>query len=165
MVGDIIYVKKCLGEDGRPIDIYKFRTMDRDADQRHVELVDGFDSHGHPLSDPRITPMGKFLRRYWIDELPQFYNLARGDIKPVGIRPQTEKEWLRYPPAIMERALQQKPGLMGVQYAHHTTPNFESHIRHLEEYLNSWDVDPLKTDQDYLWRIVRSIILGGIRSS
>lgn len=164
-VRDIIYVKKCLGKDKKPIDIYKIRTMDLDADQRLDELLDGFDSHGHPLSDPRITSVGRFLRKYWVDEIPQLYNLAKGDIKLVGIRPNSEEDWQKYPEALMNRALNQKPGLMGIQYVYSNTGDFENHIIQLEEYLDRWDVNPVQVDREYLSRIVWKIVFDGIRSS
>lgn len=162
---DCIYVKEGLGKDREPIQIYKFRTMELDADKNLDLVVDGsFDSLGKPVEDFRVTRLGKFLRKYWVDELPQLYNLARGDIKLVGIRPMREIEWKRYPGEIRERALQQKPGLMGVQYAYPNTDDFDNHLAHLSEYLDGWDENPIKTDRVYLSRIVNNILFGGIRS-
>ncbi len=161
-----IYVKECLGKDGKPINIYKFRTMELGADKRLDEIVNGsFDSHGHPITDPRVTPLGRFLRKYWIDELPQLYNLARGDIKLVGIRSMREIDWDRYPRDLMERSLRQKPGLMAIQYAYPITKSFDDNLRYMGEYLDLWESDPLGTDDMYLSRIVRNIIFGGVRSS
>lgn len=161
-----IYIKKCLGKNREPLKIYKFRTMDFNADERLDESVkEIFDSLGKPIEDLRITGIGKFLRRYWIDELPQIYNLTRGDIKLVGVRPMQEIEWKRYPEDIMERSFRQKPGLMGVQYAFPKTGNFDNHLAHLRENLDMWEENPAKTDRDYLSRIVRNIVFGGIRSS
>ena len=161
---NLIYVKKCLGKDRKPIQIYKIRTMDLDADQRLDELVDGFDSYGHPMSDPRVTPIGRFLRKYGIDEIPQLYNLSKGDIKLVGIRPNGEIDWEKYPKDLMERALKQKPGLMGVPYAYPNTDNFDELFEYLTEYMDKWEENPTKTDRDYFSRIVRNIIFNGVRS-
>lgn len=161
-----IYVKECLGEGKKPIKIYKLRTMCLDADKRLDDVINGFfDSLGKPIDDFRFVWVGKFLRRYWIDELPQLYNLAKGDIKLVGVRPMREIDWKRYPAEIMEKALRQKPGLMGVQYAHQKTSNFEDHLSYLEAYLNSWEKNPEKTDREYLSRIVFNILFRGVRSS
>lgn len=165
-MGDLLYVKRCLGEAGASIDIYKFRTMCVDADERLEALAgNGFDSFGKILNDTRITPLGRLLRRYWIDELPQLYNLGRGDLKLVGIRPRSEVTWERYPSDIMERALQQKPGLFGIQYAFPHSDTFENELVCTDEYLTKWNYDPAKTDREYLSRIVTNIVLRGIRSS
>ncbi|PIN74828.1 hypothetical protein COV17_04545 [Candidatus Woesearchaeota archaeon CG10_big_fil_rev_8_21_14_0_10_36_11] len=163
---DFIYVNECLGQNRKPVLIYKIRTMHLDADVRLDEVLQEIcDSLGKPIVDPRVTKVGELLRRYWIDELPQVYNLARGDIKLVGIRPMKETTWeKRYPQEVMDRALTQKPGLMGVQYAHPNTPNFRNHLAHLVAYLDQWEEDPVKTDREYLSRIVSNIVFGGMRS-
>ncbi len=162
---NLIYVKECLGREGKPIRIYKIRTMDLDADQRLDEIVLGFDGRGHPISDPRITLIGRFLRKYWIDELPQLYNLSKGDIKLIGIRPNGKADWQKYPTTLMERAFKQKPGLMGVQYAYPNTDNFNTHLAHLTEYMDRWEENPIKTDKIYLSRIVWNILLGKAKGS
>ncbi len=163
---DLVYVKKCLGQEGKPIDIYKIRTMWVNADEQLEELVvNGFDSFGKLNGDSRITPVGRYLRRYWIDELPQLFNLVRGDIKLVGIRPRSEANWKRYPEEIMERALRQKPGLMAIEYAFAHTNSFDDQLKHEDDYLNQWNDNPNKTDREYLSRIVSNIIFKGIRSS
>ena len=164
-MGNLIYVKNCLGKDGKPIKIYKIRTMELDAEHRLDELVHGFDGFGHPIIDPRVTPIGRFLRRYWVDEVPQLYNLLTGDIKLVGIRPNTEHDWQKYPKEIMERALRQQPGLMGVQYAYPPTGDFDIHLMHLTEYMDRWEKDPVQTDRDYFFRIARNIMFNNVRSS
>jgi len=136
------------------------------ADEQLGKLVDnGFDSYGKIMQDPRVTPLGRFLRKYWMDELPQLYNLGNRDIKLVGIRPMSKISWQRYPAELFERALRQKPGLMGIDYAFAHSESFDDRLEHMNDYLNQWEINPSKTDRDYLSRIVRSIILGGTRSS
>lgn len=161
----IVYVKKCLGKDRRPIDIYKIRTMSINADNDFEQIaVHGLDHLGKIKHDPRITPIGRVLRKYWIDEIPQVYNLAKGDIKVVGIRPRSEATWHRYPKSIMDRSLRQKPGLMGIEYAFSDTGCFEQQVAHMDEYLYEWERNPTKTDQRYCALILRNIFIGGIRS-
>ena len=161
-----IYVKECLGKNRRPIKVYKLRTMELDADERLDEVLKGdFDSQGKPAVDFRVTRLGRFLRKYWVDELPQLLNLAKGDMKLVGVRPMREVDWRRYPKKIMEGALEQRPGLMGVQYAYPNTEDFQDHLEQLREYLGRWGENPIKTDRDYLHRITQNILLGGVRSS
>lgn len=162
---DFIYTKKCLGKNKKPINVYKIRTMEPDADKRLEEIINTeHDSLGKPLHDPRITPLGKFLRKYWIDELPQLYNLARGDLKLVGIRPKSEEHWKAYPSEIMEKSLEQKPGLMGIQYAFPYSKDFNDNLRYMDDYLNQWEKDPFETDRKYLSKIVNNIMGRNMRS-
>jgi lipopolysaccharide/colanic/teichoic acid biosynthesis glycosyltransferase len=165
IIKDIIYEKKCLGKNRKPLIVFKFRTMDHDADQRINQIVEEFDAHGHPIKDSRITPLGAFLRKYWIDELPQLYNLLKGNMKLVGIRPMEVEYLAKYPSDVIERALQQKPGLMGIQYAHTSDGDLQEHILHLTEYLDSFERNPLKTDVEYFFRVAHNIIINGTRSS
>jgi len=139
--------------------------MDLDANG-HLEdvLQEICDSFGKPIVDSRVTEFGKFLRKYWIDELPQLYNLTRGDIKLVGIRPMQKVNWQIYPQELMDRALKQKPGFFGVQYAHLNTPSFDDHVAHLVDYLDRWDEDPVRTEREYLVQIVQNILCKGMRS-
>ena len=80
-----LYFKECSGKNGKPIMICKIRTMKLDADKNlESVLSNGRNGHGKYLNDSRITEVGGVLRKYWIDELPQLYNLFKGDIKLVG---------------------------------------------------------------------------------
>ena len=163
---DVFYVKECLGKDREPISVYKFRTMIVGAEDKWDAVVrNGLDGHGKVLNDPRIIPMGNFLRKYWIDELPQLYNLIRGDLKIVGIRPQTKIEWERFPQEIMERTLKQKPGLMAECYAFQKTDDLKGHLKSMEKYLDEWERDPIGTDCKYFSKITQNILFGGVRSS
>lgn len=165
-IKDFIYVRKCLGQYEKPIDIYKIRTMCLDADKQLEELIgNGLDSFGKIKEDKRILPLGKILRRYWFDELPQLYNLKRGDIKLVGIRPMNEINWELYPDELMKKALQQKPGLMAIDYAFPQTNNFDDKINRMNSYLNQWNENPDQTDKEYFCKIIQSIIFKGVRSS
>lgn len=161
------YIKKCLGENKNTIQIYKFRTMSENANKDLEKIsANGFDSYGNPLHDSRINSFWvKLLRHYWIDELPQLYNLRKRDIKLVGIRPMRPIDWERYPKDIMERSLKQKPGLFGVQYAFPWTNSFDDHLDNLRTYLDGWGKNPKKTDSRYFSRIVFNIVFKGMRSS
>ena len=162
---DAIYIKKCLGKDKKEINIYKIRTMIIGAETKLDEIaVNGLDSFGKHKNDPRITLIGAILRKYWIDELPQICNLIKGDLKLVGIRPKNEKDWQYYPTEIMDRTLQQKPGLMAIQYAFPHTPQFKDKLKIYEDYLDLWETDPIKTDKEYFCKIWQNIVFGGIRS-
>lgn len=93
-----IYNQKRIGKDGKKFDIYKFRTMTPDADEQLSKLLENSDNQKeweeyHKFKDdPRVTPIGLFLRRSSIDEFPQFINVLKGDMSIIGPRPLVEGE-------------------------------------------------------------------------
>jgi len=97
--GPVFYRWRVVGRDGRRFTGYKFRTMRRDADSLREELV-GFNEMTGPVfkmaRDPRITPLGAFLRRYSVDELPQLWSVLVGDMSLVGPRPAFPEEYGRF---------------------------------------------------------------------
>ena len=111
----IIYKQKRVGLNGKSFDFYKFRSMFQGADERVGEVKN---KHGnsHVLfkneDDPRITPLGKFLRKYSLDELPQFFNVLNNTMSVVGPRPALPREVNVYN-SIYERRLNAKPGITG----------------------------------------------------
>ena len=139
--GPILYKSKRYGCKGRMFNMYKFRSMTKDADKmieqlRHQNEVDG------PIfkirEDPRISRVGAFLRRYSLDELPQLINVLRGDMSLVGPRPlpieQIEKEDLR-----QLRRLQIRPGITGLwQIRGRSDISFVRLIKWDIWYINNW---------------------------
>ncbi len=97
--GPIIYRQKRVGRGGKVFTFYKFRTMDKDADQRKKDLAP-FNEMDGPVfkmrNDPRVTPFGRFLRRSSLDEIPQLWNVLKGDMTLVGPRPPTPDEVPKY---------------------------------------------------------------------
>lgn len=162
----LVYVKECLTVNGATIKIYKIRTMEIGSDRILKNIsFDDLDSNGKVIADYRITLVGKILRRYWIDEIPQLLSLLTGDIKLVGLRPTTIHFWRQYPEDIMKRALQQKPGLIGIHYAFPRTSDFADHLRHTDEYLQSFDKNSRLTDVRYFFKVMYAIIVKGVRSN
>jgi lipopolysaccharide/colanic/teichoic acid biosynthesis glycosyltransferase len=113
--GPVLFRQPRLGRDGRPFTFLKFRTMVSDADARLAEVADRNQADGllfKIFEDPRVTPVGRFLRRTSLDELPQLWNVLRGDMSLVGPRP--------LPIGLDElagearRRLRVKPGLTGL---------------------------------------------------
>ncbi len=97
----VLYSCEYMGHRGRRFTLYKFRTMVPDADKMkerlaHLNHVDG--PAFKIRDDPRITPLGRFLRRYSIDELPQLWNVLKGDMSIVGPRPPLPEEWKDFKP-------------------------------------------------------------------
>jgi lipopolysaccharide/colanic/teichoic acid biosynthesis glycosyltransferase len=101
--GTVFYRQKRIGLGGRPFWLYKFRSM-RNSEGGAQVTVDG---------DPRITAIGRVLRRWKLDELPQLYNILRGDMSVIGPRPEVERFVQRYT-AQERRVLEQIPGLAGL---------------------------------------------------
>ena len=95
--GPVIYRSVRAGIGGRPFQCLKFRTMYADADRRQAEITRATDEKGGAIfkirRDPRVTPVGRFLRRWSIDELPQLVNVLRGDMSLIGPRPLTERDY------------------------------------------------------------------------
>jgi lipopolysaccharide/colanic/teichoic acid biosynthesis glycosyltransferase len=123
--GPVLYRKNRLGQHGREFRFYKFRTMYADNDPEiHREYVSKLiagtanskQSNGlYKLADdPRVTPLGRFLRRTSLDELPQFFNVLFNDMSLVGPRPPLPYEFERYNSWHRRRVLDLKPGLTGI---------------------------------------------------
>jgi lipopolysaccharide/colanic/teichoic acid biosynthesis glycosyltransferase len=118
--GPVFYVQQRVGRDYRSFGCVKFRTMRRDADRvlgvllaESPDLAEEFRNDFKLKNDPRITRLGKFLRRSSLDELPQFVNVLRGEMSVVGPRPIVSKELPRYGDA-MNEVLAVRPGLTGL---------------------------------------------------
>jgi len=102
--GPVLYRQVRIGQGGRAFLILKFRTM--------VDGADRLGANVSPTGDPRVTPAGCFLRRWYLDELPQLVNVIRGDMRLVGPRPETPEYVALYTPR-ERRVLDVKPGLVG----------------------------------------------------
>jgi lipopolysaccharide/colanic/teichoic acid biosynthesis glycosyltransferase len=118
--GPVFYVQQRVGRDYRSFGCIKFRTMRRDADSMlgvllaaSPDLAEEFRNDFKLKNDPRITRLGRFLRRSSLDELPQFLNVLRGEMSVVGPRPIVRKELPRYG-AAMDEVLAVRPGLTGL---------------------------------------------------
>ncbi|MBI4164094.1 MAG: sugar transferase [Candidatus Aenigmarchaeota archaeon] len=158
---DFFYTRISLGKSGEPIDVYKIRTMDPNCPPCDIER----NHYGKLVVDQRVTKIGRILRKYWIDEIPQFWNLARGDMGIVGVRPMGEEMWRRYPEDIKNEALRYRPGLFGFQYAFTEEGGFDKHVENMRRYLEESDKSPYLTDIKYFFCILWNIIIRGVRSS
>ena len=163
---NILYEGKVIGRNGKPLTIYKIRTMSLDAHEQEalVQKCNGIDELGKIVNDPRITSLGKLLRKYWIDEIPQIYNLCCGELSLVGIRPRTVDKWKLFSDEHKEKALRYKPGLMGIHYAFPDIKNFNDFIEIDKIYLDEKDKFPILTDIKYFFRILYAILFKGVRS-
>lgn len=142
--GPVLYRSLRVGRYGRVFVCYKFRTMIVDADRRKEGLRSRNERIGATFkmtNDPRVTRLGKFLRRYSLDELPQLWNVLRGDMSLVGPRPHPPDDVRRYEASDLRR-LQVTPGLTGLwQVTARRDPSFRRNIALDLEYIerrNLW---------------------------
>ena len=142
--GPVFYKQIRIGKNGRRFTFYKFRSMYVDADERKKELMEANEMDGNMFKmedDPRIIPIGRFMRKYSIDELPQFFNVLKGDMSLVGTRPPTEDEYEMYKFHHKAR-LGFKPGLTGMWQisGRSDITNFEDVVAYDTEYIANWNI-------------------------
>lgn len=114
--GSVFFAQTRIGKNGQPFKMYKFRSMYIDAEARRAEVLAQSDREGicfKSKNDPRITPVGRWLRRLSLDELPQILNVIKGDMSLVGPRPALPSEVAVYPARAMQR-LSVLPGITGL---------------------------------------------------
>jgi lipopolysaccharide/colanic/teichoic acid biosynthesis glycosyltransferase len=141
--GPALYRSRRPGIGGLPFECIKFRTMYQDADTRQAELEDANEMAGALFkirNDPRVTPIGRFLRRWSIDELPQLFNVLRGDMSLVGPRPLPERDYERLEEWHRKRYLVM-PGMTGLwQVSGRSELDFDELVRLDFLYLERWSV-------------------------
>lgn len=142
--GPLFFKQKRVGKNGRYFNIYKFRSMYIDAEDRLKELMDKNEMSGLMFKmkdDPRITKVGKFIRKTSIDELPQFINVLKGDMSLVGTRPPTVNEFKQYE-GHHKRRLSMKPGITGMwqAYGRKTVQDFEDVVKMDLDYIDHWSI-------------------------
>jgi exopolysaccharide biosynthesis polyprenyl glycosylphosphotransferase len=141
--GPVFYRAARIGRKGRRFTCYKFRTMVADADRRRDELNHMNERDGVLFkisNDPRITKVGAKLRKYSLDELPQFFNVLIGDMSLVGPRPPLASEVEKYDPAHLRR-LDVLPGITGLwQVEARQDPSFDNYISLDTAYVENWNL-------------------------
>jgi len=139
----ILFSQTRVGLQGRPFTLHKFRSMVVDAEARYQEVVGLSDTQGAAFKmehDPRVTPLGAFLRRSSLDELPQLWNVLRGDMSLIGPRPAPPREVVDYD-IWHRRRLSMRPGITGLwQVGARLDAHFDDRA-HLDlEYIDSWSL-------------------------
>lgn len=142
--GPLFFSQIRIGKNGRKFKMYKFRSMYADAEQRKKELMEKNEMNGLMFKmkdDPRVTKVGKFIRKTSIDELPQFWNILKGDMSLVGTRPPTLDEFEKYE-ARHKRRLSIVPGLTGLWQASGRSDitDFEDVVNLDLEYIDNWSI-------------------------
>lgn len=153
--GPLFYRQERIGRDGKSFRMVKFRTMRVGADAEIAALVHANDGAG-PLfkmrEDPRVTRVGRVLRRLSLDELPQFWNVLKGDMSAVGPRPPLPEEVVTYS-GVVSRRLYIKPGITGLwQISGRSDLTWDESVRLDLRYVENWS---LLSDLIIMWRTVR----------
>jgi exopolysaccharide biosynthesis polyprenyl glycosylphosphotransferase len=158
--GPAFFRQTRVGKDGRPFQVCKFRTMVVDAEQRKAALLAHNDGDGvlfKMRNDPRITPMGRWLRKYSLDELPQLWNVLKGDMSLVGPRPAVPEEADLYGNYVRRR-LVVKPGITGLwQVSGRSDLPWEEAVRLDLRYVENWS---LALDLQILWKTWAAVLKG-----
>ncbi len=141
--GPILFKQERLGINGKKFIMYKFRTMISGADRLKSSLADRNEMDGPVFkikNDPRVTPLGRWLRKASIDELPQFFNVVKGDMSLVGPRPPLSNEVKRYDPW-QRRRLSMKPGITCLwQIGGRNNINFRKWMELDIKYIDNWSL-------------------------
>lgn len=139
--GPVLYVSERIGRDGRRFRFLKFRTMVKDADSLRGALLHLNERQGNLFklsNDPRVTRLGKFLRRHSLDELPQFFSVLTGSMSVVGPRPCLASEYAHYTKA-QRRRVEAVPGITGLwQVEARTNPSSEAYFALDLYYVENW---------------------------
>ena len=159
--GPLFFKQKRVGLNGRIFSIYKLRSMYIDAEERKKELMEQNKMQGLMFKmddDPRITKVGKFIRKTSIDELPQFWNVFCGQMSLVGTRPPTLDEYRQYE-SHHKRRLSMKPGITGMWQVsgRSNIQNFEDVVRMDVDYIDNWS---LWLDVKILFKTVAVVFAG-----
>jgi exopolysaccharide biosynthesis polyprenyl glycosylphosphotransferase len=158
--GPVIFRQTRVGKDGRPFDVRKFRTMVVDAEDRLAELQTENEADGPMFKikdDPRVTRVGRLLRKTSLDELPQLVNVLRGEMSLVGPRPALPDELLGWDPELHAR-LRVKPGITGMwQVSGRSDASFEAYSRLDLYYVDNWS---LMDDLTILAKTIPTVLLG-----
>lgn len=140
--GPVFFRQVRVGKDGQHFRCYKFRSMVVDAEKQLATLLEKNESGGDVLfkmeKDPRITPVGHFIRRYSLDELPQFFNVFKGEMSLVGPRPALPSEVEKYEDDVLRR-LDVRPGITGLwQVSGRSDLSWEETVRLDLYYVDNW---------------------------
>ncbi len=159
--GPLIFKQKRMGKNGRVFNVYKLRSMYKDAEARKAALMAQNEMNGLMFKmkdDPRITKVGKFIRKTSIDELPQFWNILKGDMSFVGTRPPTLAEYEEYS-SHHKRRLSMKPGLTGMWQVsgRSTITDFEEVVKLDTWYIDNWS---LALDLRIMFKTVAVVFTG-----
>ena len=158
---------KRVGMDGELIEVYKFRTMYSYSQyiQDYVYELNKLDHSGKLTNDFRVNIWGRLFRSAWLDELPMLWNVLKGDMKWVGVRPLTQHFFSLYTPEMQKLRTKVKPGMLPPLYYEKKTPIGLDEIQASERrYIEAYLEHPFMTDWRYFWGTVFNILFRSKRS-
>ncbi len=162
-----LFKMKRVGKGGKPIYVYKFRTMHPYSEylQNYIISRNGYSDTTDKISDDfRVTTWGRFMRKYWLDELPQLINVVKGELGLVGIRPISEAGLERFSPDFIEIRKKYKPGCIP-PYVALKMQNIEEYEHSERIYISEKEKYPIRTDIKYFLMALYNIATNKIRSA
>jgi len=158
--GPVLFNQVRMGLNGRKFNMYKFRSMHQDAENRLGALKSSNEMSGPVFkiaNDPRVTPVGRFIRKFSIDELPQLFNVLKGDMSLVGPRPPVYKEVLEYQ-RWQRRRLSMRPGITCIwQVSGRNDIGFEEWMELDLQYIDNWS---FWLDLKLLFKTIPAVLIG-----
>jgi lipopolysaccharide/colanic/teichoic acid biosynthesis glycosyltransferase len=153
------------GKNGAIISVYKMRTMHPFSEylQEYMFKRNHLAAGGKIANDFRVTTVGSFMRRFWLDELPMLINLLKGDLKLVGVRPLSKHYFSLYPEEMRQRRSRYRPGLIPPFYVD-MPKSLDQVIASERRYLDLYDKHPFRTDWIYFWKAMWNIFVKHARS-
>jgi lipopolysaccharide/colanic/teichoic acid biosynthesis glycosyltransferase len=162
----VFFKMRRVGRNNKPITVYKFRTMHPYAEylQEYVYEQNNLKDGGKFKDDFRITSWGRFMRKFWIDELPMIINLLKGQIKLVGVRPLSEHYLSLYSDELKAKRANVKPGLVPPFYA--DLPISLQEIQESEiRYINAYQARGVRADFSYFMKAFNNIVFKSARTN
>jgi len=155
-----------VGKQGKVIGVYKFRTMHPYAEylQDYILKRNGYSPIGKPAQDFRLTSWGKFMRKYWLDELPQLINVLKGEMGLVGVRPISKRFLAEYPEDLKLKRFKYKPGCVP-PYVALLKQDVNQYLDSERIYLDEKERHPVSTDIKFFVKAVSNIITHKIKSA
>jgi len=162
-----LFKMRRLGKNGKIIGVYKFRTMHPYAEylQDYIINSNGYSLSGKPKDDFRLTPWGRFFRKYWIDELPQLINVLKGEMKLVGLRPISERYAKDIDPEFLKERILFKPGCIPPYVSLNRASSVEEVIQAEKEYVDAKKLNPYTTDLKFFFQAIFNIVFRRKRSA
>lgn len=155
-----------VGQNGKVFSVFKFRTMHPYSEfiQDYMIKMNGYNDKGKPANDYRVTRWGSFMRKLWIDELPQILNVLKGEMKLVGVRPLSRVRYNEFPEEIKCERIKYKPGCIP-PYVALNMPDERGNIEAERIYIRDYQKHPYVTDLRYFMKAVYNIVTNKIRST
>ena len=162
-----IFGMQRIGKGGKTFKVYKFRTMHPYSEylQDYILKLNGYAKSGKPANDFRLTPWGRVFRKYWIDELPQLFNILKGDMKLVGVRPVSQRYFEDIPKELQDLRIKHKPGCIPPYVSLNRSGDVKNVQEAEKQYLLEKLKNPLSTDLKYFFKAIFHIIVHKKRSA